>query len=223
MAGNFGRKFEEDGGHLKGNLLEKPILTTPRKKLLVLSLDGLLCHRVCYTLPVSLNIALLMLPMAAFSVNDLVSEEFLRFYFERFEVGIWSSAREIVFILRYCISVWYLNNALDCVTRGLRSLLLFSWDQGQCNKSEFNTIEKKDKPIFLKELNKLWENELWKGRYTSVNTLLIDDEPYKALLNPPHTAIFPTEYKANHVNETASDKHPEWGYYSIIISHHTRG
>ncbi|KAF2289773.1 hypothetical protein GH714_038558 [Hevea brasiliensis] len=143
MAGNFGRKLEEDGGHLKGNLLEKPILTTPRKKLLVLSLGGLLCHRVCRRYPSS---------VPKYRIADAAYGSIL----------------------------------------------------GQCNKSEFNNIEKKDKPIFLKELNKLWENELWKGRYTSVNTLLIDDEPYKALLNPPHTAIFPTEYKANHVNDTAS-------------------
>ncbi|GAB2213085.1 hypothetical protein Droror1_Dr00021103, partial [Drosera rotundifolia] len=35
-----------------------------------------------------------------------------------------------------------------------------------------------------------WE----KGDYDESNTLLLDDSPYKALLNPPHTAIFPFTY-----------------------------
>ncbi|WOH00469.1 hypothetical protein DCAR_0519832 [Daucus carota subsp. sativus] len=30
--------------------------------------------------------------------------------------------------------------------------------------------------------------------YSSSNTLLINDEPYRALLNPPNTAIFTTKY-----------------------------
>jgi hypothetical protein len=38
-------------------------------------------------------------------------------------------------------------------------------------------------------LKKLWDNESsnlpWrKGQYSSSNTILIDDKPYKALLNP---------------------------------------
>ncbi|KAK1310177.1 hypothetical protein QJS10_CPA08g00537 [Acorus calamus] len=51
------------------------------------------------------------------------------------------------------------------------------------------TIEDRHKPLFLKELKKIWNNQScalpWsKGRYTSSNTLLIDDSPYKSLLNP---------------------------------------
>ncbi|GAB2232791.1 hypothetical protein Droror1_Dr00011849 [Drosera rotundifolia] len=35
-----------------------------------------------------------------------------------------------------------------------------------------------------------WE----KGYYNASNTLLVDDSPYKALLNPPNTALFPVSY-----------------------------
>jgi hypothetical protein len=46
-----------------------------------------------------------------------------------------------------------------------------------------------NKPVFLKELKKLWDQEEpdlpWeKGQYTKANTLLVDDSPYKALRNP---------------------------------------
>lgn len=45
-------------------------------------------------------------------------------------------------------------------------------------------MEKKNKPIFLKKLKKIWENNYYGGRFSESNTLLIDDEPHVALLNP---------------------------------------
>lgn len=61
----------------------------------------------------------------------------------------------------------------------------------ECTDSGYKTLENQRKPIFLKELKKIWENKGFKaslpssmGKYSSLNTLLIDDEPYKALLNP---------------------------------------
>ncbi|KAK9290744.1 hypothetical protein L1049_008920 [Liquidambar formosana] len=237
---------EEDAGNDCGLSLEKLNLG-PRKKLLVLCLGGLLVHRVYrydYT-----TIPQHRLSDAAYG-SFLVykrpfCDEFVKFCFERFEVGLWSSARE-----------WYIDNALDCAMRGLRGKLLFIWDQNECTDSGFKTLEKKDKPLYLKELKKLWEvtgsSLPWrKGQYTSSNTLMIDDTPYKALLNPPNTAIFPTQYEAEHVNDTALgpkgalrlyldgladaddvpsyvEKHPfgqpaitpthtNWDYYSMII------
>jgi len=46
----------------------------------------------------------------------------------------------------------------------------------------------------LKELRKLWEklepNLPWeKGDYNEANTLLLDDSPYKALVNPVSQSI----------------------------------
>ncbi|KAJ7976043.1 NLI interacting factor-like phosphatase [Quillaja saponaria] len=215
--------------------------TTPKKKLLVLSLGGLLCHRV-YRYK-KCDIPKFRHPDARYGSYLVYKrpycEEFLKFCLQKFEVGIWSSARE-----------WYLNNALDCITKGLRSKLLFAWDQDQCTDSGFKTLEKKDKPIFLKELNKIWKI---RKQYSSSNTLLIDDEPYKALLNPPFTAIFTSEYSVDQVNDAAlgpngeirlyldgladaddvtsyvkdhpygqpaiTPAHSDWEYYAKIISH----
>lgn len=49
-------------------------------------------------------------------------------------------------------------------------------------------------------MRKLWGKQdpdlPWvEGYYNESNTLLIDDSPYKALLNPQHTAIFPHSFK----------------------------
>jgi hypothetical protein len=65
----------------------------------------------------------------------------------------------------------------------------FLQDQSQCTSTGFNTIENKEKPLVLKELRKLWEklepNLPWeRGEYNEANTLLLDDSPYKALVNP---------------------------------------
>ncbi|KAI5319172.1 hypothetical protein L3X38_038880 [Prunus dulcis] len=38
------------------------------------------------------------------------------------------------------------------INRGLRSKLVFAWDQVKCTDSGFKTLEKRDKPLFLKEL-----------------------------------------------------------------------
>ncbi|XP_059462260.1 uncharacterized protein LOC132191325 [Corylus avellana] len=111
----------------------------------------------------------------------------MEFCLENFEVGIWSSARE-----------WNLDSALDSIMKGLKSKLVFAWDQDECTDSGFKTLENKRKPVFLKELKKL---EKLRIQYSATNTLLIDGNPYKALLNPPYTAIFPNEYETDQVGE----------------------
>jgi hypothetical protein len=55
---------------------------------------------------------------------------------------------------------------------------------------------KRQSPLFLKELAKVW-SRFPKGQFDETNTLLIDDTPYKALWNPPYTAIFPQAYWYN--------------------------
>ncbi|GLT64365.1 hypothetical protein SLA2020_368650 [Shorea laevis] len=176
----------------------------PTKKLLILGIGGLLCHRVCYK--ERSQVPIYRQHDAAYGSYKVYKrpfcEDFMKFCLERFEVGIWSSARE-----------WYLNSALDCITRGLRSKLLFAWDQDYCTNTGFGTLEEKNKPIFLKELKQVWGRNWHTGRYSELNTLLIDDKPYKALLNPPHTAIFPTEYKANIVGDDALGPNGELRLY----------
>ncbi|KAI8563157.1 hypothetical protein RHMOL_Rhmol03G0090900 [Rhododendron molle] len=187
---------EESGADLGlGFSLEKLNLG-PRKKLLVLGLGGVLVHRLhrrdqktnaqCYRRPDGIAENFLVF-------NRPFCNEFLKFCLERFDVGIWSSARE-----------WNMNDGLSTINRGLKDKLLFVWDQKKCSDSGFKSLERKDKPIFLKELKKLWEDpaQPWRrGQYSSSNTLLIDDDPYKALLNPPNTAVFPESYKFDMEND----------------------
>ncbi|KAK1588590.1 hypothetical protein Q3G72_024795 [Acer saccharum] len=216
----------------------------PKKKLVVLSLGGLLCHRVCRK-DRSTDHPIYRIPDASYGSFVVYKRpyctDFIKFCLERFEVGIW----------------WYMSNALDCIMVGLRSKVLFAWDQNQCTDSGFKTLENEFKPIFFKELEKIWDNKYYNlpsrvEQYSLKNTLLIDTNPYKALLNPPNTAVFPTDdYKANHVKDDAlgpkgelrlyleglvdaddvpsyvknhtfgqpaiTSVHPDWDFYSNII------
>ncbi|KAH7854277.1 hypothetical protein Vadar_012023 [Vaccinium darrowii] len=93
-----------------------------------------------------------------------------------------------------------------------RKKLLVLDDQEKCTDSGFKSLENKHKPIFLKKLKKLWEDPTlpWCcGTYSSSNTLLMDDEPYKALLNPPNTAIFPQSYKVDNGNDAVLESKGE--------------
>ncbi|XP_044506889.1 uncharacterized protein LOC123226433 [Mangifera indica] len=169
----------------------------PRKKLLVLSLGGLLCHRVHRReRTVSINRS----PDANFGNFKIYKRpyctDFMKFCLERFEVIIWSAAIER-----------NMNGAMDCIMMGLRDKILFAWDQRKCTDGGINALEMKGKPVFLKELKKIWEESSviskHKDKFSSSNTLLIDTHPYRALLNPPNTAVFLTEYEATHVSDKA--------------------
>nr|GEY59299.1 hypothetical protein [Tanacetum cinerariifolium]GEY62222.1 hypothetical protein [Tanacetum cinerariifolium] len=103
-------------------------------------------------------------------------EEFLKFCIEIFEVGIWSSAREQNM-------QWVLTN----VVGELKSKILFTWDQNQCMDTGFKCSDKRDKPLFIKELRHVWDNKYsnlpWRdGEYSSSNTFSITASA-KALLN----------------------------------------
>ncbi|GJM96659.1 hypothetical protein PR202_ga13521 [Eleusine coracana subsp. coracana] len=81
-------------------------------------------------------------------------------------------------------------------------------DMSKCTFTGCKTLENKHKPLMLKELRKLWNKEEpdlpWEeGDYSPSNTLLVDDSPYKALLNPPHTAIFPRAYSYLNWNDNS--------------------
>ncbi|KAJ4836513.1 hypothetical protein Tsubulata_028494 [Turnera subulata] len=83
-------------------------------------------------------------------------------------------------------------------------------DLSKCTATQFRTLENKHKVLVLKDLRKIWEKydpELpWeKGYYNESNTLLLDDSPYKALLNPVCTAIFPFPYHIQIGNDSSLD------------------
>ncbi|GJY53143.1 uncharacterized FCP1 homology domain-containing protein-like protein [Tanacetum coccineum] len=142
----------------------------PKKNLLVLPLGGIIVHRAhlsrLNTIPKNHN--------PAFSYGYFLIykmpyyEEFLKFCFERFEVGLWPSARK--------------HNLTGVLTNVIGEL-----KSKQCTDTGFKCLDNKDKPLFLKELSHLWEKKYsdlpWLvGEYSSSNTLLIIDH-VKALLN----------------------------------------
>ncbi|XP_009765286.1 uncharacterized FCP1 homology domain-containing protein C1271.03c-like [Nicotiana sylvestris] len=169
----------------------------PKKKLLVLNLGGLLVHRVHRRDWFTVESYKPDLVCGNFSVfKRPFCDQFMKFCLERFEVGLWSSAMER-----------NMDAILDNIMVGLRRKLLFVWDQEKCIDSGFKCLKKKDKPIFLKQMKKIWENKYHilpfrGGKFSESNTLLIDDEPHVALLNPPNTAVFPPVFKVGKGKDT---------------------
>ncbi|CAH2079584.1 unnamed protein product [Thlaspi arvense] len=113
---------------------------------------------------------------------------FLDFCFERFDVGIWSSRRIGLDYMAYIVMGNHAKNVTFC------------FDQHMCTTTKFNTLEKSSKPIFLKDLRRVWDrfgtcHTCGRGKYNERNTLLVDDSPHKALCNPPYTGIFPCPYQ----------------------------
>ncbi|KAI5445350.1 uncharacterized protein LOC127134230 [Lathyrus oleraceus] len=124
-------------------------------------------------------------------------DDFIQFCFERFHVGVWSSRTKS-----------NVDDVIELLLGKSASRLLFCWNQSHCTTTKFNTVENRDKPLVLKELRKLWEKLEpglpWeKGEFHESNTLLLDDSPYKALVNPKHTAIFPYSYRHHHIRDSA--------------------
>ncbi|KAK4348422.1 hypothetical protein RND71_031177 [Anisodus tanguticus] len=169
----------------------------PKKKLLVLNLSGLLVHRVHRRDRFNVQSYKPDLICGNFSVfKRPFCDQFLKFCLERFEVGLWSSAMER-----------NMDAILDNIMVGLRRKLLFVWDQQKCVDSGFKCLEKKEKPIFLKPMKTIWENKydllpFRGGKFSESNTLMIDDEPHIALINPPNTAVFPPIFKVGNGKDT---------------------
>lgn len=68
-------------------------------------------------------------------------------------------------------------------------LCILCQDLSHCTPTGFKTLENRHKTLVFKDVSRLWEKEdpslPWeKGEYNESNTLLLDDSPYKALLNP---------------------------------------
>ncbi|WZZ12052.1 hypothetical protein YC2023_105141 [Brassica napus] len=168
-------------------------VVTRRKKLLVLDLNGLLADIVS---PLADCKADINIGRRAIFKRPFC-EEFLKFCFDKFEVGIWSSRKK---------------NNVDRITEFLlgdmKRKLLFCWDMSYCATTTLGSLENRHKYVVFKDLNQLWEKHdsrlPWqKGDYNETNTVLLDDSPYKALLNPPYTAIFPHSYSHQNKSDTS--------------------
>ncbi|XP_073155527.1 uncharacterized protein [Henckelia pumila] len=183
--GPSGVKEAESKSKDLGEYPSRPPISTHRRKLLVLDVNGLLAYIVMPP-PKDRKADKNILRRAVF--KRPFCDDFLKFCFQNFDVGIWSSrAKEVI------------DRIVDYLLGNLKPKLLFCWNMSHSTQSGFKTLENIHKPLVCKELRKIWENDgckfSWKnGQYNESNTLLIDDSPYKALLNPLHTAIFPHPY-----------------------------
>ncbi|XP_057463049.1 uncharacterized protein LOC130753116 [Actinidia eriantha] len=165
-----------------------------RRKLLVLDINGLLADIVSPP-PKECKADTNILRRAIF--KRPFCYDFLEFCFERFDVGIWSSRTKKI-----------IDRVVDYLLGDMKYKLIFCWDLSHCTGTGCKTLENKHKELVFKELRKLWENHdsnlPWeKGDYNESNTLLLDDSPYKALLNPVHTAIFPYSYNFKNKNDNS--------------------
>ncbi|MFS8027041.1 putative FCP1 domain, HAD superfamily protein [Helianthus anomalus] len=100
------------------------------------------------------------------------------------------------------------ERAVDFLMRENQHKLLFCWDLSHCTDTGFFTVENDSKKLLLKEIRKLWEKQgpdlPWEiGEYDESNTLLVDTKSHRALLNPPHTAIFPYPYCHWHTDDNS--------------------
>ena len=111
------------------------------------------------------------------------AREFLEWAHERFDVGVWSSAME------HNTSAMVKN-----IWGDLREKLAFVLCQEHCTRA--GMMKTSDgfgtKPRFLKNLSVVWQK--FETRFDETNTLLIDDDSYKVVKNPPNTAIHPSPF-----------------------------
>ncbi|XP_041992882.1 uncharacterized protein LOC121743617 [Salvia splendens] len=172
--------------------------TTPivsvRKKLIVLDINGLLAN-VVFPAPKHYKADIKVCGRAVF--KRPFCDDFLKLCFQNFYVGIWSSRTKKI---------------LDAVVRYLlgdqKDKLLFCWDMRYCTQTGSKTLENCHKPLVCKELRNIWEKDdpslPWqKGDFNETNTVLLDDSPYKSLLNPLHSAISPNPYQYSDTNDNS--------------------
>nr|GEV47388.1 hypothetical protein [Tanacetum cinerariifolium] len=165
-----------------------------RKMLLVLDVNGLLAD-IIQPPPKDCKSDINIKKRAIFKRPFL--DDFLAFCFEKFEVAIWSSRTRKILV-----------PVVDYLLGDLKDKLLFLWDLSDCTNSTARSLECVHKFIVFKNLQKIWENfgpnfASENGYFDESNTLLLDDTPYKALLNPKHTGIFPLSYSYKDINDNA--------------------
>ncbi|XP_027182077.1 uncharacterized protein LOC113780478 [Coffea eugenioides] len=112
-----------------------------------------------------------------------------------FEVAVWSSK------LSHNIQP-VLDSLSKKMNERLEQRLLFVWDQSRCTMTQTRLRENPDKTVMFKDLKRVWGE--YKS-YNSSNTILVDDSPYKSVLNSPYNAIFPTSYTCYTVEDNYLD------------------
>ncbi|KAL1558952.1 hypothetical protein AAHA92_09353 [Salvia divinorum] len=164
------------------------------KKLIVLDINGLLAD-IVFPAPKHYKGDIKVFGRAVF--KRPFCDDFLKFCFQNFNVGIWSSRTKKV-----------IDAVVSYLLGDQKDKLLFCWDMTYCTKTGFQTLENRHKPLVCKTLRKIWEMNdpciPWKkGDFNETNTVLLDDSPYKALLNPLHTTISPNPYQYSDNNDNS--------------------
>ncbi|CAN1197204.1 Uncharacterized FCP1 homology domain-containing protein C1271.03c [Linum perenne] len=192
-----GKDILSGAGEIKDLSVMKTVRITfspHSKKLLILDLNGLLVDVV--SLPPKDHKPDKRVGIKSFFARPFYLD-FLKFCFERFEVAVWSSrTKKNIDIL------------VDYLFGDMKNSLLFCWDLSNCTTTQFKTLENRHKPLVFKELKKVWEKHdpqlPWeRGYFNESNTLLVDDSPYKSLLNPVHSAIYPNSYSFQDMNDNS--------------------
>ncbi|XP_068656254.1 uncharacterized protein [Aristolochia californica] len=191
----YDQKAQKEGNLSKMTISSaRNLHSVTKRKLLILDLNGLLADIVA-SVPAGCKPDKRVNRKAVF--KRPFCDDFLKFCFDRFDMAVWSSRRKD-----------NVKTVVDFLMADLKHKLLFCWDQSKCTTTGFGTVENRHKPIFFKELKKVWDKEEpdlpWeKGYYGPSNTILLDDSPYKALRNPPYTAIFPSPYSVGDHNDNS--------------------
>ena len=155
--------------------------------LLILDVNGILIHREYQK---NLDLAP---PKGAYREGNFFVwlrpglKDFLDYCFTNFEVAVWSSAAK-----------HNLDPLVKEVFGKYYTRLVFVADQDYCQKvppakanSRTTTNYKSPKPLFLKNLDKVWAFSRLKNRYNATNTLIIDDSDEKMVNNPPECHFNP--------------------------------
>lgn len=158
-------------------------VSLPKNKLIILDLNGLLVYRIRG------NDKTKKIPKSKYDYKISKfkiwirpnTKDFLKYCLLHFNVAIWSTAQ--------------IHNILPLIDLLFdeedKEKIVFIWGQSECTPSgKFSSINK-HKELVFKETSKIWDEF---PQYNETNTLLIDDDEYKAERNVPFTAIHPNSW-----------------------------
>jgi len=162
---------------LAGLSVQRSPLPRPPRHLLILDVNGLLVDRLqqAAQTPADLTYG------GRYHVYDRPHvRDFVAWLLQRFRVAVWSSAQ-----------VHNVEPMVAHIFGASASALRFVWGQDRCSiDGKVKLAGGRSKPRFLKELRLVYAA----GHGTESSTCLVDDDEYKAVRNPPHTALHPRAY-----------------------------
>lgn len=156
------------------------------KPLLILDVNGILCHRVRdriipsslqsffdnqnLDVPANLIKEIYRKPIGRVACTDIIARTdistFLEYLHEHFTLAVWSSAKRKT--VRTLVQMLFPSK--------IEKELLFLWGQDKCNVEKDEGHKNMSEKVFMKPLSKVWHNfPLW----NISNTLIMDDSPDK--------------------------------------------